>query len=84
MSHTPGPWRIGHKHGSPIRIIGGDMTLALVSPQGEANARLIAAAPDLLEALTGALAILDTHEMNKKAPHVLAGIRSAIKKARGE
>lgn len=51
--HTPGPWftealsTIGH-----CAIIDADgFTIANPSPMGMANARLIAAAPDMLEAL---------------------------------
>ena len=57
--HTPGPWHIGGKPQSPI-IFGSDgfaVADATVfhgtfkEGQTEANANLIAAAPDLLEAL---------------------------------
>ena len=53
-AHTPGPWvqdkygNINDKSGGTIRVEG----LALSSgSEAKANARLIAAAPDLLEAL---------------------------------
>jgi hypothetical protein len=59
--HTPGPWRTGADEGGFERCYSGP---AIYSPQymvaevlagpidrGEANARLIAAAPDLLAAL---------------------------------
>ena len=56
--HTPGPWRSGHYGEYGFRIDTGPDTnyVAHVSPrlddpETEANARLIAAAPDLLEAL---------------------------------
>ena len=51
--HTPGPWftetlsNIGH-----CAIVDADgFTIADPSPMGQDNARLIAAAPDMLEAL---------------------------------
>ena len=66
-AHTPGPWHIdrtGEHHGQrPYGIRAGKRGLtrrnivnwgglaAPASPETEANARLIAAAPDLLEAL---------------------------------
>ncbi len=51
--HTPGPWKITTYCG-PKYMIGIDKECA--SPgEMEANARLIAAAPDLLEAAKGAL-----------------------------
>lgn len=56
--------------------------------EGEANARLIAAAPDLLEALEGAILTLEQvcegqHEDNVCCHHLRAA-RAAIDKARGE
>ena len=53
MKHTPGPWHIG----KGLRIIGANSQRVAVCDDNEAtpgmdNARLIAAAPDLLEALT--------------------------------
>ena len=56
--HTPGPWEVSHLSaagkrtaGLLIREAGHCITLASVRRENEANARLIAAAPDLLEAL---------------------------------
>lgn len=53
--HTPGPWTRDH---GLIRGEGGTQ-IALVAWDIEANARLIAAAPDLLAALETAHDILD-------------------------
>jgi hypothetical protein len=52
--HTPGPWRIlSHRHDEDIYIEGADGIIATVyvdreGDVGAANARLIAAAPELL------------------------------------
>lgn len=58
MNHTPGPWfteatsKIGH-----VAICDSDgFTICNPSPMGADNARLIAAAPDLLAAVHGLLA----------------------------
>ncbi len=77
--HTPGPWRVT---GPNVRA--GHALLAIVcdhwadektpEPEKEANARLIAAAPDLLDALKE---ITLEHGMTEKA-------RAAIAKATGE
>lgn len=76
MSHTPGPWRIERvatlksewsiddEYGEPIAIT----MPRLDEDQEDANARLIAAAPDLLAALE----MLADH-----APSVFAGFRPA-------
>ena len=55
--HTPGPWRANFAIGGAAYVFGGDRNFALVfnewqdKANQEANARLIAAAPELLEAL---------------------------------
>lgn len=91
-NHTPGPWRIGDagttvfgpkdpEHPAPVTV----MTSPPVSPrvgfdERKANIRLIAAAPEMLEAL---------EELLKAAsPHLEGGPTKkaywAIKKAKGE
>ena len=59
-THTPGPWKYGMKHGSPnaafICVTSGNTDIATVDANachasGQANARLIAVAPELLAAL---------------------------------
>ena len=58
--HTPGPWHLaGDSEGTMVTADGGEQ-IAMWPPQGGtieqcANARLIAAAPDLLDALKMAL-----------------------------
>jgi len=48
MTHTPGPWKINNFR----FIMGNDRYIAtLEEPNLDSNARLIAAAPELLEAL---------------------------------
>lgn len=52
--HTPGPWIVSaHEMGTFVRCAGGYIISGPVNqrPGHEANAHLIAAAPDLLEAL---------------------------------
>jgi hypothetical protein len=86
--HTPGPWEIeGHYHFGYKWISGPEHSqLAQVvwcmeyedrSPSCEANAHLIAAAPDLLEALEIALDFAGDAWWAEKA-------EAAIEKARGE
>ena len=82
--HTPGPWRVGPvddtrivsvKHDEEIAIASGDYD----SPEGwpimEANARLIAAAPDLLDALQKLCATLNDN--GYATDHAAAAIAKA-------
>ncbi len=89
--HTPGPWFVDHK--SPFLVRAGDdidgRHIAHIGPANytprfdvdEPNAHLIAAAPDLLEALSEIIndggKFVMTNETHRKA-------RAAIAKARGE
>jgi hypothetical protein len=91
-NHTPGPWReILPKMSSAITIYGKDnrpvcatfgngseTTLKMVrSGETVANARLIAAAPDLLAALEYALSLLEGYPDSATDP-----IRAAIARAK--
>lgn len=92
--HTPGPWRVGHHIADDegyreITILasvkGGTFCPATVVLQfphvpgmQEANARLIAASPDLLDAAKDALCTL---EIVGGYDYVLSRLRRAIEKA---
>jgi len=90
MAHTPAPWvacnvgDYGDYDGRCRVILGDDLRIAVTlgdHDEGEANARLIAAAPDLLEALEATRIVLAEHE-----PHplpVLAQVLAAIARAKG-
>lgn len=91
--HTPGPWTIHGDLTNPrnaytIRDLSGD-TLAAVrlecvhSKIADANARLIAAAPDLLAVLESVLWRWDRDD-ERDNPELGAEIRAAIAKAKGE
>ena len=80
--HTPGPWRL-IPHGTPDDwwdVIGPDTVVV-----GEANARAIAAVPELLEALDGLLAEYTdrgNNEVKSNTPESITAM-AAIAKARG-
>ena len=83
-THTPGPWRVERQNGGPTArewIIAGAKPgyLAEVGDCGggcaKANARLIAAAPELLEALEYAI-----HQIPELAS--VPGVKAAITKAK--
>ena len=92
VGHTPGPWTYqplaGHHD---FAVYPEDVTatsdVALVRDFNEANARLIAAAPEMLEALKGAENLIAAHSTGivKGAwPDTLAVLRAAIAKATGQ
>ena len=107
MAHTPGPWTIVH-YGWLDKGKGGDFVGRIEGPNGEkvyggagsfhavnnlANARLIAAAPDLLAMLTEArkaIASLDFDALGTGETgyayrdELLANIDNAIAPAKGE
>ena len=92
--HTPGPWHSQRPHGSDIPVWGVDEKsrgcVALVNMSAErateaaANARLIAAAPEMYEALKALVESLDWEA--KRSGTTYAGhedARAAIAKAEG-
>lgn len=85
-AHTPGPWATdGHIYGGSRFFVGSEFRGGAVcsvvcrDDEGEANARLIAAAPELLEAVMHlAEALEDGHWQNTKEH-----LRELIAKATG-
>ncbi len=107
--HTPGPWRFSDNtkwwktnpfsvtvpkkgvHGTAVANIPARATISM--EEAQANARLIAAAPDLLEALDSLARYADTCELFIKETHPgkaaalrerVTNARAAIAKATGE
>jgi len=100
-AHTPGPWEIdpdtrpGMEWNNHIVDSTGNLTICFMSHSGglspdrdKANARLIAAAPELLEALESFIALnlrndgatCDWHDLIA----AVANAEKAVKKAKGE
>jgi hypothetical protein len=99
MSHTPGPWRTDRNdiHSGQISVVhhcvGNDWVevwspdaIAADQKEMEANARLIAAAPELLEALEELYHLIDdAHDGDRVFTLELAQkAKAAIEKARGQ
>ena len=100
MSFTPGPWQTDRNHRGVLMGVYGpgrrhDLDFVCTinhEHQGdhEANARLIAAAPDLLAACGAAMKVLPSLGVNNWPPgHALkkdaiCNLQSAIAKAKGE
>lgn len=94
--HTPGPWIVGSydflDQQVHIDAPSGDPDLGYKSLEGvaiaygckaKANAMLIAAAPDLLEALEQFVAWVDAPRESAFSDSQLAAARAAIAKAKG-
>ena len=93
--HTPGPWKwdgdvwnydkkeeapwLIDTMGSPVPILGGTIRCAK-----EADARLIAAAPELLDALRAMIAWVNAESGTYPCGYTGALVASAIAKATGE
>lgn len=80
MTHTPGPWEV--QDDCATSIWAGGHYIAETYTDGEANARLIAAAPDLLAALEAIVAICEQLDVPNHQHAQLA--RFAIAKAKGK
>lgn len=84
--HTPGPW-VYHAKTSTVQPYPGSGTICALSLRGEreANARLIAAAPELLAALEKVDAYLAPEGDEDDAWHdIRVVIQEAIARAKGE
>ena len=84
--HTPGPWVVRHvpeRYNASTYCIDWSAHQEEVAEivHGEANARLIAAAPDLLAAAKGLLGLAERHGWLHVA---VDAARAAIAKAEGE
>ena len=83
--HTPGPWTAtptaGHEtHGQSVVYAEADGKDVAVIYDGKANARLIAAAPELLAACKAIAALMDG-QGRANMPEVAGQARAAIAKA---
>lgn len=101
QAHTPVPWMMTTKHLLGFGVLTDAMSLSADGPlvtcwaggeigyeRAEANARLIAAAPELLEALQGLIRVVDAMKMTtglgKTQIARLDGAKAAIAKATGQ
>lgn len=84
-AHTPGPWRVNGQRIEYGPMVAGDgfaVAKIIRDPaEHKANARLIAAAPALLEALEGMLIPWATPRQEGEA---MSKARAAIAQAKGE
>ena len=85
--HTPGPWHTAGEQGVQIRSAKDQIAKVWTMRGNEwkANARLIAAAPDLLEALRAMVDYFGPHpDVDNGLDETLTAARAAIAKATGE
>ena len=95
--HTPGSWRVGNSFmESGVFSADGKTIVALTHgsaryyrrqeqiAEQDANARLIAAAPDLLEALMGLRLYVDPMMGGEEVDNAIRAANAAIAKAEGE
>lgn len=83
MTYTPGPW-LAHNIGLGPNGEGPfTYPLGTDPDKAAANARLIAAAPDMLAALEELVKGMEEHGAEKWFPHRMARAHAAIAKAKG-
>lgn len=92
LVHTPGPWKVRARFDvvQDLGIYGGYFVGSTrgnssdlpsnVQAQDEANARLIAAAPDLLAHLRHMIWLVEI-ELKEDGGHIIAGAKAAVEKA---
>lgn len=80
MNHTKGPWRNNHQ-----RIFAGDVPVAdsFFTEQSEANAQLIASAPELYELLSKINEAFYTRSTKKHWLELMEQTKPLLQKARG-
>lgn len=93
MAHTPGPWTYFYKHKYDewhvsVPISGSSMRFGIFddgihSENPEADARLIAAAPEMLEALELVVGSLSFDREDDASKEVMRRVDAAISKAEG-
>lgn len=91
MKHTPGPWEVAGPAGAGVMISAPTSPTSYiavvygprVNPSSEADAHLISAAPDLLEALKRIVADYKCYELNEDATESVRIALAAIAKAEG-
>lgn len=83
IKHTPGPWHVGMKPGPIVYGPKGEqvspLNIMLDPEEAKANARLIAAAPELLDALKSVLPYLG----EEVSSSVMRKVHDALSKAEG-
>jgi hypothetical protein len=85
MKHTPGPWTYYPESDSSCSAIvaPGAFVCEFIESPNEANARLIAAAPDLLEALEDCLRVVE-FLASDSCPTTIQNAKAALAKATGD
>lgn len=104
MAHTPGPWAASKQKARRVTASGIVICNAVLRNRGgpkhktylkdeheaEANAQLIAAAPDLLDAVQNLMGLFDTPVVRRRLkddalyPEVIIQARAAVARAKGE
>lgn len=87
VRHTPGPWRLGLEKGRPPYVVrpgeGGFVVKGLDPDTERADARLIAAAPELLKTLWRLRNAYDRGDLVVKDAALIFDLDTTIAKAEG-
>lgn len=86
MTHTPAPWHLSDARSTKVDLINNSKGHAVgeivwVDTRNPADAKLIAAAPELLEACIEALSLFDNYPETWEAIDTWQVLINAIKKA---
>jgi len=81
--HTPGLWSVAHVCGTCYQVQCAERQYHIGTIRGKQNAMLIAAAPDLLEALQRLAKAMSVPAYDAERPNALNQAQKAIAKATG-
>ena len=89
MTHTPAPWHLSPARSTKVDLIDNSKNQAVgeivwADVRNTADARLICAAPELLEACIEALSLYDNYPQCYESIGTFGVLVAAIKKATGE
>ena len=91
MNTTRAPWHVDGDLSTAVDVCAGTIRIAMLDDEAEipdheliANARLIAAAPDLLAALCDLLDEADLNEVDEYTAPKIEAARAAIARATGD
>lgn len=88
MKHTKGKWRSFTDNANSFGVTNGDTVIAIAGEtdlqENEANANLIAAAPEMLELIKETVMVVEKSPSQELYPSIIRDMKEIIAKAEGK